>query len=236
MIYFVDTKVDHCRQIWSLVHEYGVQQILGVVARGSGKPILRHKPARQGNRWITEHTGDKWFGENTKLVNLVKTQLEKGDKLGLHGLYHISYRKEPYSVQLEHLRAGKDYLENLFGVEVKHFVPPFNGYNTYTEKATKKLGLEITTPPVGELDVFMLDANKTKEDIRERARLVSAEKNHQFYHPFLLGGDWEAQKIYIKRHNKYTDIPPPTWGLEWALSRFEVYLKEMRRSIDSEAV
>lgn len=231
---FVDTKVEDCRRIWSLIGKYGFRQVLGVVARGSGAPILRHKPARQGNKWIIKHSGDTWFGTNAELKKQVQTQLDRGDLLGLHGLYHISYRKEPYATQLEHLRLGKEYLESQFNTEVKYFVPPFNGCNDDTKRVASKLGMEITYPPPSEMDVFILNKDNTRNKIRKLARHDADGKNYPFYHPFLLGGDWKKQKIYIERHDKYMDIPPPTWNLNWALRRFEVYLKEMRRHIDNE--
>jgi len=229
---FVDTNIEHCKRIWDLIGKYRFNQILGVVARGEGEPILRHKPARQGNKWILRNTGNKWFGKNQELVALIKEQLEKGDFLGLHGYYHISYRKEPFDTQKEHLEIGKCYLETLFNSKVKYFVPPFNGYNQDTEKAASSLGMEITHPTPGEPDVFVLNKNNTRRDIRRRARQDAGRKHFPFYHPFLLGGDWEGQQIYIERHNIYVDIPPPEWNIGWALRRFEGYLKELRKTVD----
>lgn len=231
---FSDTNIGDCRQIWNLIHKYGFNQVLGVVACGLGGTILHRKPARQGNKWILEQTGDTLVGTNKELVNLINEQLIKGDKLGLHGYYHISYRKEPYEVQMNHIRNGKDYLEHLFNTEVKHFVPPFNGYNENTEKVTASLGMTITYPNPEELDVFLVDENKTRSDIKKLARQDTRKKNYSFYHPFILSGNWEGKRIYIERHDKYMNVSHATWNLEWALSRFEIYLKEMRRYIDEE--
>ena len=94
--------------------------------------------------------GNKVFplGENKKLVEFLKEQIARGRvSLMLHGYSHKDYPNgyefEAGSDLFNKVRRGKRYLEELFGVTIKTFVPPHNSLSRRGAQAVIDNGLNI---------------------------------------------------------------------------------------------
>ena len=94
--------------------------------------------------------GDKVFpiGENEGLVEFLKEQIAKGRvSLMLHGYSHKDYPNgyefEAGSDLFSKVKEGKGYLEELFGVAIKTFVPPHNSLSRRGAQAVIDNGLNI---------------------------------------------------------------------------------------------
>ena len=129
---FVDTDVDAVQRIWKLIHQFPFPHII------TGTPLHRMKPLKRGNKWILKETGEDCISENRALIKTIKRYKNMGDKLAIHGLYHIDYRKLSFKEQHQHLSTAKSILEPLFG-KIKYFSPPFNKANRDTVKACTEL-------------------------------------------------------------------------------------------------
>ena len=95
-------------------------------------------------------SGDKVIpvGDNKPLVAFLKKKIQEGKvSILLHGYSHKNYSTGPEFVAgnnlYEKVKEGKKYLETLFGVEVKSFVPPHNKISEEGRKAVAKAGLNI---------------------------------------------------------------------------------------------
>lgn len=86
--------------------------------------------------------GDRIFpiGENRKLVNFLKKKIEKNIvSILMHGYSHKDY-DNGYEFEVgenlyEKVKGGKKYLEEIFGVEIRTFVPPHNSLSKEGLKA-----------------------------------------------------------------------------------------------------
>jgi len=86
--------------------------------------------------------------ENIELVNFLREQLSKGRiSLTLHGYshrdYHRGYEFEAGENLFAKVKEGKDYLEGLFDVGIKTFVPPHNSLSRAGAQAVIDNGLNI---------------------------------------------------------------------------------------------
>ena len=88
------------------------------------------------------------FGENMVLVNFLKEQIKKGRiSIMLHGYSHDFY-SNGYEFEVGDglswkVNKGKKYLEELFGVEIKTFVPPNNSLSSRGANAVIDNALNI---------------------------------------------------------------------------------------------
>lgn len=97
-------------------------------------------------------------GRNRALVDFIKDKMKENKLyIMLHGYNHVYdmsdpvrfpfgipefvYRKSPF----EYIKKGKDYLEEVFGQEIKWFVPPSNSMSQEAIDSCGKLGLNIAT-------------------------------------------------------------------------------------------
>ena len=94
--------------------------------------------------------GDKVspLGENEGLVEFLKEQIAKGRvSLMLHGYSHKDhpngYEFEAGNDLFNKVKEGKSYLEELFDVEIKTFVPPHNSLSRRGAQAVIDNGLNI---------------------------------------------------------------------------------------------
>ena len=93
-------------------------------------------------------------GEIDGYWDIIKSKIEKGWDVSMHGVYHDSVGKSkglisgkigktefagvPYEKQIETLSYGKKTLE-LHGIEVDTFMPPYHSYDINTLKALNEL-------------------------------------------------------------------------------------------------
>jgi len=96
----------------------------------------------------------KYFpiGENFGLVAYLKEKIkEKKISIMLHGYSHENnpdgYEFETGDNLYNKIKDGKEYLEKVFGVEVKTFVPPHNTISKEGVKAINKLGMNLAVVP-----------------------------------------------------------------------------------------
>ena len=88
------------------------------------------------------------IGKNERLVEFLKEQIARGRvSLMLHGYSHEDYPNgyefEIGSDLFNKVRRGKRYLEELFGVTIKTFVPPHNSLSRRGAQAVIDNGLNI---------------------------------------------------------------------------------------------
>ena len=89
---------------------------------------------------------------NDELVSLVRNGLNKDYfDVALHGYHHLRHNGLPEFVGGENLvekaQKGKNYLDELFGIDVKTFVPPNNGIQFAGMQAIIKAGMNLVGTP-----------------------------------------------------------------------------------------
>ena len=114
-----DQDAQRCRRLWELAHEYEFEQLLAC------------SPIR--------------LEENLELIEAVNKSLGKGDKLGLHGYYHVAFSKLLPQEQKKRMQKGIDIMFKLFDVFPPFFVPPYNMYNKATMRMANELGMKVET-------------------------------------------------------------------------------------------
>jgi len=94
--------------------------------------------------------GDRVFpiGENKELVDFLKKKIrERKVSILMHGYGHRNYEKgyefEAGDDLYEKVKEGKRYLEGIFGVKIKTFVPPHNSLSKEGMKAVTSNKLNI---------------------------------------------------------------------------------------------
>ncbi len=98
------------------------------------------------------NTGKEYpIGENDELVSFLKREIKKGNvSIMLHG-YNHEYYPQPEFVAGKNLKEkiikGKRYLEELFEVEIRTFVPPSNTMSKEAIKAVKECSLNLLYYP-----------------------------------------------------------------------------------------
>ena len=217
---FVDTDVEAVQRIWELIHQFPFPHMITVTPMGRGDPLHRMKPLKRGNQWMLKATGKDCITENQPLIDLINHYKDMGDKLAIHGLYHIDHRKLSLSQQRRHLSKAKSILETLFG-EVNYFVPPFNKSNDDTVKICDELGLTII-PSYYEADVKII--NNKQRSLTKTAE--EAVKHGNFaYHPYWLQGGWRADSFII--NSKKFNMPESKWNLDEALVRLRRFMGKL---------
>ena len=110
--------------------------------------------------------GDKTFpiGNNKPLVTFLKKKIkERKVSIMLHGYSHKTYPEGPEFLVGDNLyekaKEGKAYLEKLFNVKIKTFVPPHNRLSEEGRQAVAKAGMNIAChepfyPWIRPIDVF----------------------------------------------------------------------------------
>lgn len=88
--------------------------------------------------------------KNKKLIKFLKKQISIGKiSIMLHGYGHQVYENEheynlkDYNILYKKTKEGKEYLENLFEIEIKSFVPPNHALSKEGMKAVVANGLNI---------------------------------------------------------------------------------------------
>lgn len=84
-------------------------------------------------------------------VKMLKRGIKNGAvDISLHGCYHRTTRPQsphtefaglPEEAQIEKISMGKDFLEDLLGIPVTVFIPPWNSYDVNTVVALEKTGI-----------------------------------------------------------------------------------------------
>lgn len=88
------------------------------------------------------------IGENRELVEFLKPMI-RNDKVEIaqHGVNHRYHQRGPEMLSdqqnLYTIRAGKEYLEKVFGIDVVTFVPPSNRVDRRVVKILAELGLHL---------------------------------------------------------------------------------------------
>ena len=90
------------------------------------------------------------IGNNRPLVAFLKKKIrEKKVSIMLHGYSHKNYSGGPEFVAGDNLyekaKEGKAYLEKLFGVKIKTFVPPHNRLSEEGRQAVARAGMNIAS-------------------------------------------------------------------------------------------
>jgi len=90
--------------------------------------------------------------ENTELVSLVRSGLDSGHiDVSLHGYHPLRHNGLPEFVSGDNLaekaRKGKTCLDEMFGIDVKTFVPPNNGISSTGMQAIITAGMNLIGLP-----------------------------------------------------------------------------------------
>lgn len=125
-------------------------------------------------------------GENKPLVAFLKKKIkEKKVSILLHGYNHKNYTLGPEFVAGDDLynkvKEGKKYLEKVFGVEIKSFVPPHNKISEAGRQAVAKAGLSIAAH-----QSYLPWVRKMNwENAKEKALFYLSTQQVRYY-PFVL--------------------------------------------------
>ena len=92
------------------------------------------------------------IGKNVELVNFLKERVREGRvSMMLHGYSHKdssgTYEFDVDGDLSEKVKEGKEYLESLFNIEIKVFVPPHNTISRRGLDAVIKNGLDLVNIP-----------------------------------------------------------------------------------------
>ena len=180
-----------------------------------------HACTKSGNVPKQYWNGDKVFPleENEELVNFLKEKIKEGKvSIMLHGYSHKDYENGYEFVAGDNLHSkvkeGKRYLEELFDVEIKTFVPPHNSLSKEGAKAVITNGLNILgCPPTPfnrpfDVKVFIYLMKR-----RYFAR-TNGKKDLRIGYPFVMG---------FKKHCEFLcNSLIPSTGLEDLIYNFEL--------------
>lgn len=88
------------------------------------------------------------IGENRELVEYLKPMIRNGKvEIAQHGVNHRYHQRGPEMLSDQHncytIRAGKEYLEKVFDIDVVTFVPPSNYVDRKIVRILAKLGLHL---------------------------------------------------------------------------------------------
>jgi peptidoglycan/xylan/chitin deacetylase (PgdA/CDA1 family) len=86
--------------------------------------------------------------QNAELVEFIRKGLKNGQlDVTLHGYHHLRYSGMPEFISGDELpkkaREGKAYLEEILGVDIKTFVPPYNGISRSGLDAIVDAGMNL---------------------------------------------------------------------------------------------
>lgn len=208
---FVDVNVGQFDKICQLVRKYEFRHLIGVTPKGEARKLWHgkhlfwkmHFGTKFGffiNYRMKRMCGEKFIGDNTELTKLLNSEFSRHAAiLGLHGLHHYRYSVLSRDKVREELSAGVQLLENLFGIRVEVFIPPFNILNHEIELVCKDLNLSIDKCTVGFDHLFFKNMNDSQ--ITELAKCQSRSPE-VFYHPQTVTS-LEKFELYLKARREY---------------------------------
>jgi len=94
------------------------------------------------------------FGSDPQLID----QIQEGLRLGIftiaiHGWHHQPFTNMSQADQTSDMQIGKNRLEEVFGIKVLSFIPPYAEFNDATIQALKKNGLTLMSAATYEGDI-----------------------------------------------------------------------------------
>lgn len=206
---FVDSDVDQFKKICQIVRLHGFDHLIGITLLGKGTRLWEGEskkrwklPTKLGlftNYRIKKICGEKYIGDNTRLIRALDTEFNKYEAIpALHGLHHYKYVSLPKKKVLRELSTGMKLFEELFNMRCAVFTPPFGAWNSKTELVCRSLSLSIDKcrTVFDKLIEVMNDSQ-----IKQLAKLQSSMPE-VMYHPFRLT-DLNKFELYLKIRRKY---------------------------------
>ncbi|MFA1612252.1 DUF2334 domain-containing protein [Halobellus rubicundus] len=162
-------------------------------------------PAIPEDRW----EGDKEFpiDANEELIAYLREELESGSaSVMLHGYNHVKYADGPEFVAGDNLynriQKGREYLENVFNIDIEIFVPPNNSFSRAGLKAVKDESLRTFYYPTP------LNRPKTPEVLTTFGQDLVFKYRHR------SGGLFEfvsAADSFWRQENRSVFMPVQPW-------------------------
>jgi len=104
-----------------------------------------------------------WDGDAALLVGKaqVREWLQAGHSIGAHTVNHVHLTQVTEAIAREEITASRKFLEDEFGVEVKHFCYPYGDWNRRIAELVAEAGYKTASTTVygantGEADLFAL--------------------------------------------------------------------------------
>jgi len=208
---FVDSDANHIERICEIIRRNGFDHLVGITPLGEGtklsfdRDIVWKMPLARNrllvNRLLLKKTGEEFIGTNLDLLKTLNAEFRYSNTIpALHGLHHYRYDVLSMTNVFEELSNGIRILKNLFNVDVKIFIPPFNAWNCKTETVCQSLNLSIDTCYTG-FDTLIRDMTDYQiEMLAWKQSFV----NEVFYHPHLVT-DLEKFELYLRSRRKYNN-------------------------------
>jgi hypothetical protein len=135
------------------------------------------------------------IGENAKLTGYLKQGIKKKKiEILLHGYSHAScdgrfeFESRDRKELSEKIRAGKDYLEDLFHIKICAFVPPHNALSKEGLEAVRENGLNILSSVPSSPFRIGLDSQRLSFFVKRKFFSFRYRKclKGKFVYPFLI--------------------------------------------------
>ena len=207
---FFDSDAAQFEKICHIIRRFGFDHLIGITPLGEGKglwsnakrlwglPILYR--TRLFNYFLLRLTGETPIGNNKQLLSLLRMEFAKYSAIpALHGLHHYRYDQLDKEKVRSELSNGKSLLRELFNVDVKVFVPPFNAWNHNTEQICNELDLSIDKCRAG-FDLMIMKM-KPDDQIVQLAKEQSSMPE-VYYHPYRLAS-LRKFELYLETRRKY---------------------------------
>jgi GT2 family glycosyltransferase len=172
----LDSDIGQLKEIQSIFEKYDIRETYSVVPFGKTNELNKHF-----NWWSEEEclamTGIEPITNNPIIISFLKESLDRGHQISLHGHTHTKIAEYPIGEIFEKIREGKKLLEETFGIEIKHYVSPFNQDNEKIRKVCDALKLK-----------FIDGSGDQLEDCVRKN--IPADKDFAWYHywRFYQGG------------------------------------------------
>ena len=136
------------------------------------------------------------IGENKKLVAFLKGKIKDGKiSLMLHGYNHKIYKGrsefEAGDNLFERTKEGKEYLESIFDIKIRCFVPPYNRISYEGLNAIIENGLNLVTGyPISPIGYYIRDPSE--------ADILLKQLYYRLYH--------RSKYPHLIEHKKYREL------------------------------
>lgn len=217
---FVDSDAVQLEKICQIIRRYDFDHLIGVTPLGEGKKLLKGKPmsftaralwkfrrialarapAVLVNYRIKKMCGEKYIGNNVRLIKTLETEFSRYEAIpAIHGLHHYRYDSLPTIEVHTELSKGVKILQKLFSVKPEVFTPPFNAWDHKTELVCRSLHLSLDKCKESIYDKLINDMNDFQ--IIQLAKRQSSIPE-VLYHPHRLL-NLNKFELYLRTRRKH---------------------------------
>jgi peptidoglycan/xylan/chitin deacetylase (PgdA/CDA1 family) len=194
----LDTNMAKIREIQSVFEKHGLKELYSVTPFGKTDVLWDHNPPQMSLDELSEVVGHELI--HGEIVDFLKEALTKGHQIALHGCNHIRISDELTRDEiLERLTVGKRALEDIFDIEIKYYVAPFNNISDNTRSVCEELGMELLDGTSELLFNRIIDNNTINTQVCQ----------YHYYELYMGGRSPELLDKYLEEHfdnNRNTSV------------------------------